>query len=88
MPFTIEPVTTERDLKAFVHFPLALYRNDPFYVPPLVSERLKFFNQSNPLFAFTDVEYLIARDDRGQVVGRVTSHVNKRHVEFIGIHCL
>jgi GNAT superfamily N-acetyltransferase len=84
MPFTIEPVTTERDLKAFVHFPLALYRNDPFYVPPLVSERLKFFNQSNPLFAFTDVEYLIARDDRGQVVGRVTSHVNKRHVEFTG----
>jgi len=84
MPFTIEPVTTEQGLKTFVRFPLTLYRNDPFFVPPLISERMKFFSQDNPLFGFTEVTYFIARDDRGHVVGRVTAHINKRHKQFTG----
>jgi GNAT superfamily N-acetyltransferase len=84
MPFTVEPVTTERDLKAFVQFPLSHYRRDPFFVPPLVSERLKFFSKHNPLFSFTDVAYFLARNTDGQVLGRVTAHINKRHAEFTG----
>jgi GNAT superfamily N-acetyltransferase len=84
MPFTIELVTTERDLKAFVRFPLSLYRNDPFFVPPLVSERDKFFSPHNPLFSFTEVAYFLARDEGGRVAGRVTAHINKRHEEFTG----
>lgn len=84
MLFTIEPVTTKRDLKAFVRFPLSLYRKDPFFVPPLVSERDKFFSRRNPLFSFTEVAYFLARNDDGCVVGRVTSHINKRHAEFTG----
>jgi len=84
MPFTIELVTTRRDLKAFIRFPLSLYRNDPFFVPPLVSERDKFFSSHNPLFSFTEVAYFLARDDKGRVVGRVTAHISKRHEEFTG----
>jgi GNAT superfamily N-acetyltransferase len=84
MPFTVHPVTTAQELKKFVLFQNALYRDSPFFVPPLVSERLKFFGPDNPLFTFTDVEYFLARDPRGDIVGRVTAHVNQRHNEFTG----
>jgi GNAT superfamily N-acetyltransferase len=88
MSFTVEPVSP-RDLKDFIRFPVSLYKNDPFFVPPLVHERLNFFSDRNPLFAFTEVQYFVARDprfhgNRGNVVGRVTAHVNRRHNEFTG----
>lgn len=82
MPVTVEPVVSKRDLKAFVHFPLELYRDDPLFVPPLTSERLKFFGPHNPLFTFTEVVFLLARDGAGRVVGRVTAHINERHNRF------
>lgn len=82
MSFTVEPVLTPRDLKDFIRFPASLYRNEPLFVPPIVHERLNFFSQRNPLFGFTDVRYLLARDADGRVVGRVTAHVNRRHNEF------
>ena len=84
MSFTIEPVTTTRDLKSFVRFPLSLYKNDPYFVPPLTHERLKFFSDDNPLFGFIDVCYFVARNEDGRIVGRVTAHINKRHLEVTG----
>jgi GNAT superfamily N-acetyltransferase len=82
--FTVTPVTSRRDLMAFIKYPLRLYRNDPCFVPHLLSERKEFFGPGNPLFEFTDVTYLLARDARGDVVGRVTAHINHRHNEFTG----
>lgn len=84
MPLSIDRVATKRALAEFVRFPLALYRGDPYFVPALTSERLKFFSDRNPLFTFTDVVYFVARDGGGRVVGRVTAHVNRRHHEFTG----
>ena len=86
MRVAVEPVTTSGDMKAFVRFPLALYHKNPFFVPHLLWERKKFFNPSNPLFDYTDVTYYLARDRNGQVVGRVTAHVNRRHNEITGEH--
>ena len=84
MQVTITPATTSGDLKTFIRFPLHLYRRDPLYVPHLLHERSKFFSPSNPLFKYTDVTYYLARDRQGQVVGRVTAHVNQRHNELTG----
>ena len=84
MQVTITPATTSGDLKAFIRFPLHLYRRDPLYVPHLLHERSKFFSPSNPLFNYTEVTYYLARDRQGQVVGRVTAHVNQRHNELTG----
>ena len=36
-----EPVTTRRDLKDYVLFPFRLYRSDPYWVPPLIGDRMK-----------------------------------------------
>ena len=83
MPTAIRAIATRRELGEFIRFPLRLYRGDPLYVPHLTWERKGFFNpKKNPLFEFTDVAYFLARDEPGNVVGRVTAHVNRRHNEF------
>jgi hypothetical protein len=80
----VTPASSSRDMDAFVRFPLRHYRRDPFFVPHLLYERKKFFSSSNPIFQFTEVTYFLARDEKGEVVGRVTAHINDRHNRHSG----
>ena len=82
MGIAVTEVTSRADMRRFIRYPLSLYAGDPLFVPHLLSERKRFFRPSNPLFAFTEVRYLLARDDAGRVLGRVTAHENRRHNEF------
>ena len=80
----VKPAESKRDMDAFIRFPLRLYQRDPFFVPPLLYERKKFFRPSNPIFQFTDVTYFLARAENGEVLGRVTAHINERHNDHAG----
>jgi len=80
----VTPAQSNRDLDAFIRFPLRFYSRDPFFVPPLLYERKKFFKPSNPIFQFTEVTYLLACDKKGEVLGRVTAHINERHNRHAG----
>lgn len=73
------PVCTKKQKKLFVDFPYQLYRNDPFWVPPLKMERRNVINPSkNPFFEYADVELFIAVDG-GKPVGRISAQVNSLH---------
>ena len=63
------PAQSNRELDAFIRFPLRLYHQDPFFVPPLLYERKKFFKPSNPIFQFTEVTYFLACDEEGRGFG-------------------
>ena len=39
---TIVPAVTAEERKEFVRFPWQVYRGDPYWVPPLLSERDEF----------------------------------------------
>lgn len=80
----VTPASSGRDMDAFIRFPLRHYGGDPLFVPHLLYERKKFFSPSNPIFQFTEVVYLLARDEKGEVVGRVTAHINERHNRHSG----
>jgi len=78
----IAEATSHADLREFIKFPWKLYADDPHYVRRLYAERKEFFSPQNPIFGFTRVRYLLARDDDGNLRGRMTAHVNRRHNEF------
>ena len=44
MGWEISEVQNKRDLKCFVKFPLQLYRNHPYYVPPLITDEISIFS--------------------------------------------
>lgn len=71
----IEP--TKKALKRFVTFPIdTLYRDNPYYVPPLVSDDVAtLMPTENPAFEFCESVYFMAYRD-GKPVGRIAGIIN------------
>jgi GNAT superfamily N-acetyltransferase len=83
MTIEILEVKTNRDLKAFVRFPLSLYKGNHYYVPSLfVDEMNTLRSDKNPAFADAKARYWLAYQD-GKIVGRVAAiHVPKHEVKW------
>jgi GNAT superfamily N-acetyltransferase len=80
----VRAVSGGRDLRAFIDLPFRLHANHPLWVPPLKLERRIFLNRRmNAFFSHGEAEYFLARRD-GQVVGRITAHVNRAFNEHRG----
>lgn len=82
----VEAVKNEDDLRAFITFPWKVYEGDPYWVPPLISERFEFLDpKRNPFFEHARAEYFLAR--RGeQVVGTIAAFTNEKYNEFQGVN--
>jgi GNAT superfamily N-acetyltransferase len=77
-------VRSRRDLTRFIKLPWRLYRNEPHWVPPLISERKRHLDRRrNPFFQHAEAEYFLAWRD-GEPVGRISAHVDHRLNEFHG----
>jgi hypothetical protein len=75
----IERVTTPKELEEFIRFQFHLYRDDPYWVPPLLSERREHFAaHKNPFFEHAAVQLFLARRD-GAVVGRIAAIDDQIH---------
>ncbi|MBZ0278046.1 MAG: GNAT family N-acetyltransferase [Anaerolineae bacterium] len=81
-PVSVRQVKTPADYKAFFEFPWKLYKNDPNWVPPLLSMRSDLLNQKkSPSWEYMEGDYFAAwRGD--EIVGTITAFINHRHNEF------
>ncbi len=85
MKVTIQEVKTKKDLKAFVHFPNELYKDNPYYVPQIESmDRDTLTPTKNHAFEVCEGRYWLAYDDAGKIVGRVAGIINHRYNEKVG----
>ena len=51
-------VNSNRDMNRFIKFPYKLYKDDPNWIPPLISERKAFFDKNkNPFFRYARIKY-------------------------------
>ncbi|HYO89868.1 MAG TPA: hypothetical protein VER79_14565 [Candidatus Limnocylindrales bacterium] len=82
LPVTIRKVENAHDYKAFFEFPWTLYKDDPNWVPPLLSMRHETFDKTkNAAWEYMDGDYFAAW--RGeQPVGTIAAFINHRHNEF------
>ncbi len=81
----IREARSKREMKAFVRFPFGLYKDSPYWVPPLVREELASFDATvNPVFRQADARFFLAYRD-GKPVGRVAAIINRTEVETQGI---
>jgi GNAT superfamily N-acetyltransferase len=84
MDLQVNEVTTLKELKSFVHFPLNLYRGNPYWVPTLLFDELNTLRRDkNPAFEHCEARYWAAYR-RGRMVGRVAAILNRRHIEKWG----
>jgi hypothetical protein len=82
MSVTIRKVETRADFKAFFTFPWTVYKDDPHWVPPLLSIRRETLDRKkNPAWEYLEGDYFTAW--RGEtIVGTIAAFVNHRHNEF------
>ncbi len=80
---SVMEVTTKKQQREFLDFPLALYKDCPYFVPPLYSDEKKMFR---PDYVYYDtcesVFYNAYRD--GRMVGRIQGILQKAHNEKTG----
>lgn len=82
MAVQVRKVTTPQEEKAFFEFPWTLYKDDPNWIPPLLSMRKELLDKKhNPAWSYMEGDYFAAwRGD--QIVGTITVFVNRRHNEY------
>ncbi len=82
MALEIETIRKEKDLKDFLRLPWRIYRNDPNWVPPLLSDLKKLLHpKKNPFFEHAQMTRLLARRD-GEPVGRICAIDDRAHIEY------
>ena len=70
---------SKAERRQFIDFQWEIYKGDPYWVPPLISEREAFYDSTkNPFFEHSSVAMFMARRN-GKVVGTISAILNNRH---------
>lgn len=72
----LKEVQSNNELKKFVTFPFELYKDSPYWVPPLIKEEMEQFQKDkNPVFETAQAQYFLAYKD-GKIAGRIAAIIN------------
>ena len=72
----IKEAKTQEELHAFVKFPFTLYKDNPYWVPPLIKDEIETIDPNlNPVYQNADARLFLAYY-KEKVVGRIAAIVN------------
>jgi hypothetical protein len=73
---TINEAITNSELTDYIKFPFSLYKNNEFWVPPIIADELESFDKTkNPAFEDAEAYFYIAYKGN-EIVGRIAAIVN------------
>ena len=67
----VKEVQTKKQQSEFVKFPLKLYKNNPYFVPPLYGDEMAMFKKNYVYHDQCKSKFFLAYDENGKVVGRI-----------------
>ena len=71
MSLHLAEVISQKELKQFIKFPFRLYKDNPYYVPPLISFELGSLDpRKNPSFEHAKARYWVVKKE-DEIVGRI-----------------
>ncbi|WP_196890535.1 GNAT family protein [Aureivirga marina] len=78
---TIKEMKTKKEMKNFVKFPFELYKNNAYWVPPIINDELASLDKTkNPVFENAEARYFVA-EKNGEIVGRIAAIINWTEVK-------
>ncbi len=84
----VVPVKTKKDLNDFIKLPWKIYRQDPQWVPLLISQQKALFDKKkHPFFEHSEADFFIARQGKetvGTIVAILNNRYNQVHEENVG----
>lgn len=76
----IKEAVSKSELTNFIKFPFNLYKNNKYWVPPLISDELESFDKTkNPVFENAEAYFYMAYKN-SEVVGRIAAIINWQEV--------
>ncbi|WP_456378780.1 GTP cyclohydrolase [Lutibacter sp.] len=73
---TLQEMTSKKEMRAFVKFPFKLYKDNPYWVPPIINDEIDSFDKSkNPVFEHAEARFFVAIKNN-EIVGRIAAIVN------------
>lgn len=80
MSIDIREVTTKKELSSFIRYPFTLYRDNPYWVPPLlIDEKRTLQRKTNPAFRHCEAKYWLAYRGK-ELCGRVAGIINRAYI--------
>ena len=77
----LQEIHTKKEMKQFVKFPFSLYKNNKYWVPPIIKDEIASFDKTkNPVFEYANARFFIALKNN-QIVGRIVAIINSYEVE-------
>ena len=81
MAIELKEVHSRKDLKKFVKFPYDLYRNNQYWIPPLIKGELNTLQpETNPSLDNCEWKYFLAYKN-GKLAGRIAGIINHKFIE-------
>lgn len=79
---TVKKVSTKSELNEFIKFPWKIYKDDKYWVPPLLMEQKTLLDkQKNSFFKAAEADYFLAYRN-GEMVGRIAAVKNDLHLKY------
>jgi GNAT superfamily N-acetyltransferase len=80
----VSPVQNDATLWEFLRLPWRIYQDDPYWVPPLLSQQRQFLDpRHGPFFEIGEARYFLAYRN-GRPIGRLSAHINRLHDTYHG----
>lgn len=70
-------VKTKKQIKQFVDFPIKLYKDCPYFVPPLYGDEMAMFKKNYHYYEQTESIFFNAYDENDKMVGRIQAILQK-----------
>ena len=78
---SIREAISKKELTDFIKFPFSLYKNNKFWVPPIIADELETFDKTkNPAFDNAEA-YLYLAYQNNKIVGRIAAIINWSEVK-------
>lgn len=82
---TIIEVSNEKQLMDFIKFPMKLYADNPFFVPPLIGDEKDIWDKTkNPALQYSEAKQFLAYKNE-KIVGRMALIINHKEEKELGI---
>ena len=77
---TIKEAITKKELTDYIKFPFSLYKDNKYWVPPIIADELETFDKTkNPTFENAEAHFYLAYKNN-QIVGRIAAIINWNEV--------
>lgn len=72
----VKEAVTKKEMTEFVKFPFSLYKNNRYWVPPIIADELESFDKTkNPAFESAEAYFYLAYKNN-EIVGRIAVIIN------------